>query len=99
MYSRNKEMLNIRFVNVKPEKTSKMKSSPFDNVTTSRAAGVIQLQHKKDPTFEVNHARQARMDEKIHVHPGDILNYSKKDPLQLVEDLLASTGRIGRTYS
>ncbi len=31
------------------------------NVTTSRTAGVIQLQHneeqlKKDPTFEVNHA-------------------------------------------
>ena len=41
------------------------------NVTTSRAAGVIQLQHneeqlKKDPTFEVNHALQACMDEKIH---------------------------------
>ena len=53
-------------VNVKPEKTSKMESSPFDNVTTSRAAGVIQLEHKKDPTFEVNHTLQARMDEKIH---------------------------------
>jgi hypothetical protein len=72
------------------------------NVTTSRAAGVIQLQHneeqlKKDPTFEVNHALHARMDEKIREYIRETYqSYGEKDPLQFVEDPLASTGRIGR---
>jgi hypothetical protein len=72
------------------------------NVTTSRAAGVVQLQHneeqlKKDPTFEVNHALQARMDEKIREYIRETYqSYGEKDPLQFVEDPLASTGRIGR---
>ena len=72
------------------------------NVTTSRAAGVIQLQHneeqlKKDPTFEVNHALQARMDEKMREYIRETYqSYGEKDPLQFVEDPLASTGRIGR---
>jgi hypothetical protein len=72
------------------------------NVTTSRAAGVVQLQHneeqlKKDPTFEVNHALQARMDEKIREYIRETYqSYGEKDPLQFVEDPIASTGRIGR---
>jgi hypothetical protein len=72
------------------------------NVTTSRAAGVIQLQHneeqlKKDPTFTVNHAIQAYMDNKMRDHIREIYqSYGEKDPLQFVEDPVASTGRIGR---
>ena len=72
------------------------------NVTTSRAAGVIQLQHneeqlKKDPNFEVNHALQARMDEKMREYIRDVYqSYGEKDPLQFVEDPIVSTGRLQR---
>ena len=72
------------------------------NVTTSRAAGVIQLQHneeqlKKDPDFEVNHALQARMDEKMREYIRDVYqSYGEMDPLQFVEDPIVSTGRLSR---
>eukprot|EP00578_Thalassiosira_sp_NH16_P022313 CAMPEP_0181085134 /NCGR_PEP_ID=MMETSP1071-20121207/5072_1 /TAXON_ID=35127 /ORGANISM="Thalassiosira sp., Strain NH16" /LENGTH=500 /DNA_ID=CAMNT_0023166925 /DNA_START=364 /DNA_END=1866 /DNA_ORIENTATION=- len=72
------------------------------NVTTSRAAGVIQLQHneeqlKADPNFKVNHALQAHMDVKMREHIREVYkSYGETDPLQFVEDPLASTGRIGR---
>jgi len=72
------------------------------NVSTSRAGGVIQLQHneeqcKKDPDFKVNHALQAHMDTNIREHIREVYqSYGEKDPLQFVEDPLASTGRIGR---
>lgn len=72
------------------------------NVTSSRAAGVIQLQHneeqcKKDPDFKVNHALQAHMDTTIREHIREVYqSYGEKDPLQFVEDPIASTGRIGR---
>ncbi|KAL3815320.1 hypothetical protein ACHAXA_010002 [Cyclostephanos tholiformis] len=72
------------------------------NVTTSRAGGVIQLQHneeqlKKDPTFDVNYALQAHMDDKMREYIREVYNsYGEKDPLQFVEDPIASTGRIGR---
>jgi hypothetical protein len=72
------------------------------NVTTSRAAGVIQLQHneeqlKKDPTFTVNHALQSFMDNKMRDHIREVYqSYGEKDPLQFVENPVASTGRTGR---
>jgi len=72
------------------------------NVTTSRAAGVIQLQHneeqlKKDPTFKVNHALQAHVDETIRENHREVYaSYGEKDPLQFVEDPVASTGILGR---
>lgn len=68
------------------------------NVTSSRAAGVIQLQHneeqlKKDPDFKVNHALQAHMDTSIREHIREVYqSYGEKDPLQFVEDPIASTG-------
>jgi len=72
------------------------------NVTTSRAAGVIQLQHneeqlKKDPDFNVDHALQAHVDETIRENiRGVYKSYGEKDPLQFVEDPAASTGAIQR---
>ncbi|KAL7544114.1 hypothetical protein ACHAXR_013556 [Thalassiosira sp. AJA248-18] len=72
------------------------------NVTTSRAAGVIQLQHneeqlKKDPNFTVNHKLQADVDAKVRENIRQIYqSYREKDPLQFTEDPVASTGRIGR---
>lgn len=72
------------------------------NVTTSRAAGVIQLQHneeqlKKDPDFKVNHALQEHVDAKIRETIREVYrSYREKDPLQFMEDPLASTGVAGR---
>lgn len=68
------------------------------NVTTSRAAGVIQLQHneeqlKKDPTFVVRHDVQEIVDEKCREHiRASYQFYGEKDPLQFVEDPLAGAG-------
>ena len=72
------------------------------NVTTSRAAGVIQLQHneeqmKKDPTFTVNHHVQAYVDAKVRENIRDIYqSYGETDPLQFVEQPISSTGNIFR---
>jgi len=70
------------------------------NVTTSRAAGVIQLQHneeqlKKDPDFVVNHKLQAEVDAKVRERIREVYrSYGEKDPLEFVEDPVASTGTI-----
>lgn len=72
------------------------------NVTTSRAGGVIQLQHneeqlKKDPNFHVNHALQAHVDATVRENiKGIYRDYGEKDPLQFVEDPIASTGDMAR---
>lgn len=72
------------------------------NVTTSRAAGVIQLQHneeqlKKDPNFKVNYALQEHMDNKIREHIRETYkSYGETDPLTFTEDPIAATGKIGR---
>ncbi|KAL9181531.1 hypothetical protein ACHAXT_010336 [Thalassiosira profunda] len=72
------------------------------NVTTSRAAGVIQLQHneeqlKKDPTFKVNHLLQEMVDAKIRENiRGIYAEYGEKDPLGFVEEPVAATGNVER---
>lgn len=72
------------------------------NVTSSRAAGVIQLQHneeqlKKDPNFYVNHALQAHMDAAIRGHISETYqSYGETDPLTFTEEPIAATGIIGR---
>lgn len=71
------------------------------NVTTSRAGGVIQLKHneeqlKKDPNFEVDHKLQAHIDNKIRQNISEVYrSYGEKDPLEFVEDPIASAGLIG----
>jgi len=71
------------------------------NVTTSRAAGVIQLKHneeqlKKDPNFKVDHKLQAHVDNMIRQQISEVYrSYGEKDPLGFVEDPIASTGIIG----
>ena len=71
------------------------------NVTTSRAAGVIQLKHneeqlKKDPDFFVDHKLQAHVDNKIRQTISEVYrSYGEKDPLEFVEDPIASTGILG----
>jgi len=72
------------------------------NITTSRAAGVIQLQHNeeqlnKDPNFKIRHDVQAYVDAKVRENHRDVYqSYGEKDPLTFVEDPVASTGFIGR---
>ena len=72
------------------------------NITTSRAAGVIQLQHneeqlKKDPTFKIRHDLQAYVDAKVRDNHREVYqSYGEKDPLTFVEDPVASTGFLGR---
>ena len=72
------------------------------NITTSRAAGIIQLQHneeqlKKDPTFHVNHGLQAYVDETVRRNIAEIYDdYGEVNPLTFVEDPIASTGSIQR---
>lgn len=72
------------------------------NVTTSRAAGVIQLQHneeqlKKDPTFKVNHALQAHVDAIVRENIRECYqSYRETDPLQFVEEPIAATGAVSR---
>ena len=72
------------------------------NITTSRAAGVIQLQHneeqlKKDPDFHVNHALQAEVDEKIREEIASVYrSYGETDPLQFVEEPVHSGGAVPR---
>ena len=71
------------------------------NVTTSRAAGVIQLKHneeqlKKDPDFFVDHKLQAHVDNKIRQTISEVYrSYGEKDPLEFVEDPIASSGILG----
>ncbi|KAL3790687.1 hypothetical protein HJC23_009787 [Cyclotella cryptica] len=71
------------------------------NVTTSRAAGVIQLKHneeqlKKDPNFKVDHKLQAHVDNMIRQQISEVYrSYGEKDPLGFVEDPIVSTGIIG----
>lgn len=71
------------------------------NVTTSRAAGVIQLKHneeqlKKDPNYKVDHKLQAHVDNKIRQNISEVYrSYGEKDPLEFVEDPIASTGMLG----
>ena len=72
------------------------------NITTSRAAGVIQLQHNeeqlnKDPNFKIRHDVQAFVDAKVRENHREVYqSYGEKDPLTFVEDPVASTGIIGR---
>ncbi|KAL7550084.1 hypothetical protein ACHAWF_013316 [Thalassiosira exigua] len=72
------------------------------NVTSSRAAGVIHLQHreeqhKKDPTFAVRHDLQKFVDEKIRdVIRETYQEYGEKDPLQFFEEPIASSGNVPR---
>lgn len=72
------------------------------NVTTSRAAGVIQLQHneeqlKKDPNFKIHHEVQAHVDSMVRENIRQVYqNYGEADPLQFVEDPVASTGNLPR---
>jgi hypothetical protein len=71
------------------------------NVSTSRAGGVIQLKHneeqlKRDPEFEVDHKLQAHVDQKIRAKISEVYrSYGEVDPLEFVEDPIASTGLLG----
>ena len=72
------------------------------NITTSRAAGVIQLQHNeeqlnKDPNFKIRHDVQAFVDAKVRENHREVYqSYGEKDPLTFVEDPVASTGFLSR---
>ena len=72
------------------------------NITTSRAAGIIQLQHneeqlKKDPDFNVNHALQELMDAKMREHIRETYQaYGETDPLSFTEEPLASSSYVVR---
>lgn len=70
------------------------------NVTTSRAGGVIQLQHneeqlKRDPAFKVQHALQAHVDQMVRENHRQIYkSYGEVDPLQFVEDVAVATNNV-----
>ena len=70
-------------------------------VSTSRAAGIIQLKHneeqlKKDPTFVVDHKLQAHVDNTVRQQISEVYrSYGEVDPLEFVEDPIASTGILG----
>eukprot|EP00986_Skeletonema_menzelii_P009085 scaffold4054_cov142-Skeletonema_menzelii.AAC.8 len=72
------------------------------NITTSRAAGVIQLQHneeqlKKDPDFKIRHDVQAYVDARVRDNHREVYqSYGEKDPMTFVEDPVASTGFLAR---
>ena len=63
---------------------------------------MIQLQHneeqlKKDPNLHVNNALQAHVDATVRENiKGFYRDYGEKDPLQFVEDPIASTGDMAR---
>ena len=71
------------------------------NVSTSRAAGIIQLKHneeqlKKDPNFKVDHKLQAHVDNTIRQQISEVYrSYGETDPLEFIEDPIASTGMLG----
>ncbi|KAK1744869.1 hypothetical protein QTG54_004160 [Skeletonema marinoi] len=72
------------------------------NITTARAAGVIQLQHNeeqlnKDPNFKIRHDIQAFVDAKVRDNHRDVYqSYGEKDPMGFVEDPVASSGFLAR---
>lgn len=72
------------------------------NMTTSRAAAVIQLQHneeqlKKDPTFELQHDVQTHVDTKVNEWIREVYqSYGETAPLQFIEHPVSSTGMLGR---
>eukprot|EP00574_Skeletonema_japonicum_P006251 CAMPEP_0201725288 /NCGR_PEP_ID=MMETSP0593-20130828/8729_1 /ASSEMBLY_ACC=CAM_ASM_000672 /TAXON_ID=267983 /ORGANISM="Skeletonema japonicum, Strain CCMP2506" /LENGTH=513 /DNA_ID=CAMNT_0048216641 /DNA_START=31 /DNA_END=1572 /DNA_ORIENTATION=- len=72
------------------------------NITTSRAAGVIQLQHneeqlKKDPNFKIRHDLQAFVDGRVRDSHREVYqSYGEKDPMAFAEDPVASAGFLAR---
>mmetsp|Transcript_26154 Transcript_26154/g.53055 ORF Transcript_26154/g.53055 Transcript_26154/m.53055 type:complete len:540 (+) Transcript_26154:40-1659(+) len=94
----------IRSTNTSHEYVIRVVAQKY-NVSTSRAAGVIQLQHdeeqlKKDPTFKVRHDVQALVDATVRDTIREVYQaHGEVDPLQFVEDPLAATDLLGREDS